>query len=416
MNELSNNPFYVKEGRYYYRRIDPLIMEDFKYILSNLFNFNSNCDITKINLYYNNYLDIFRNNFPSYKKSKNLSSVMGMEKNWTRLKYYTDRGYSKDEGLIKLSIAQNKTSLKSFIERYGEINGKIGYDAYLKKWKDSISKKDKSKLYEGFKLGSDMDLWLQRVNIVTGNLYTKEEIEIMFKEWRSKGFKSVWSEYRNGNRDKSILNTTIEHYLLKGMDQEEAEIALSDRQSTFSLKKLIGKYGVEEGRKKWDERQAKWKFTMDSKSQEEKERILKSKIIKFPRYSLESKKIFETLISLFKDTKIEFFYADKEMLLYNRQEKKPYFYDLSIPKIKVIVEYNGSTFHPNMDILTEKEIENWKEPYSKMNAQSKTDLDTKKLEFARKLGYDVYVIWDTDNIKIKIQELYKIIKNKIDLL
>ena len=50
----------------------------------------------------------------------------------------------------------------------------------------------------------------------------------------------------------------IEYYLKQGMTEEEARVALSERQSTFSLEKCIEKYGEEEGKKRWQKRQKKW--------------------------------------------------------------------------------------------------------------------------------------------------------------
>lgn len=46
------------------------------------------------------------------------------------------------------------------------------------------------------------------------------------------------------------------------MTEEEAKLALKKRQSTFSLKKCIEKYGVEEGTKKFNERQEKWQKSL----------------------------------------------------------------------------------------------------------------------------------------------------------
>jgi hypothetical protein len=57
---------------------------------------------------------------------------------------------------------------------------------------------------------------------------------------------------------KEQTSTTVEYYLAKGMNQQEAEQAQKDRQSTFSKKKMIAKHGEEEGLKKWEERQKKW--------------------------------------------------------------------------------------------------------------------------------------------------------------
>lgn len=57
---------------------------------------------------------------------------------------------------------------------------------------------------------------------------------------------------------KEQMSTTIEYYLAKGMNHEEAEKALKERQSTFSKKKMIEKFGEIKGLKIVKERNDKW--------------------------------------------------------------------------------------------------------------------------------------------------------------
>jgi len=59
--------------------------------------------------------------------------------------------------------------------------------------------------------------------------------------------------------DNDNDTTTIQYWLKKtNGNVEEAELLLAERQSTFSLKKCIEKYGEEEGTKIWGDRQEKW--------------------------------------------------------------------------------------------------------------------------------------------------------------
>lgn len=50
----------------------------------------------------------------------------------------------------------------------------------------------------------------------------------------------------------------LEYYTNKGMSIDDAKTALKKRQTTFSLEKCIEKYGENEGRKRWLDRQEKW--------------------------------------------------------------------------------------------------------------------------------------------------------------
>ena len=61
------------------------------------------------------------------------------------------------------------------------------------------------------------------------------------------------------NRDNSCNNTHLEYWLKKcNGDEKLAKECLRNRQSTFSLKKCIEKYGEEVGLKRFNERQEKW--------------------------------------------------------------------------------------------------------------------------------------------------------------
>lgn len=70
-----------------------------------------------------------------------------------------------------------------------------------------------------------------------------------------------------------IHNTQIKYYLNKGLSQEEAKLALSKRQETFSLEKCIERHGDELGTVVWEDRQRKWQETINNKPQEEIDRI-----------------------------------------------------------------------------------------------------------------------------------------------
>lgn len=55
-----------------------------------------------------------------------------------------------------------------------------------------------------------------------------------------------------------VLQSQIGYWLKQGLTEEEALLKLKERQTTFSLEKCIEKYGEEEGRKCWKQRQEKW--------------------------------------------------------------------------------------------------------------------------------------------------------------
>ena len=126
---------------------------------------------------------------------------------------------------------------------------------------------------------NDKCYWLLQINPTTGTTYSEEEAIIKATEFHkqisAKGTaasKVTDAYYKNPHK----RNTRIEYYLNKGMTVEEAKVALSERQSTFSKDKCIEKYG-EDGLKVWEERQNKWQETLNSKSAKEIKAINKKK-------------------------------------------------------------------------------------------------------------------------------------------
>ena len=109
----------------------------------------------------------------------------------------------------------------------------------------------------------------------------------------------------------------IEFWTNKGLSEEDANILLSERQSTFSLEKCIEKHGNEKGLFVFNERQKNWQETLNSKSDKEIKLINSSKSSSLDmcikRYGLEvgtlfhnniNKKKSETLISLNKEKRL----------------------------------------------------------------------------------------------------------------
>lgn len=75
----------------------------------------------------------------------------------------------------------------------------------------------------------------------------------------------------------ATTNTQIGYWTNKGYSEDEAKLKISERQRTFTLEKCIEKYGEEEGKNRWKERQNKWITTLSLKSKEEIKRINEQK-------------------------------------------------------------------------------------------------------------------------------------------
>lgn len=372
-------------------------------------------DSSRLSAIFHSYIQKFNSNFfPAYKKSK-LHQALSFCNINSKIEFYLDRSYSYESAVRELNLRQNTVSLESFIIRFGPDEGSKRYDSYVEKWKNSIKKHDKEELYKNWK--NIPENYLKKINPKTGKVFSLEEAEIKIKEDLSKGFKKVWREYREGQREKAFVNTTLDYYRSRGLTTEEAFLALKERQATFTLEKCIHKYGPEEGIRRFKERNEKWQKTLNSKTDEEKKQIMLSKTKNLCRYSRESVIFFESLLN---DTSLKFLknydvnYGKNEMVLWNHVDKRPYFYDLSIPALKIIIEYNGSTFHPDINRLNEKELLNWKCPLTKLTGPEKYKKDKEKNDFAISLGYDLLVVWDHEEFWKKSKKCKELIKRKYD--
>jgi len=79
--------------------------------------------------------------------------------------------------------------------------------------------------------------------------------------------------------------------------------------------------------------------------------------------------------------------------------------DLCNPELKIVIEYNGDVYHCNPKHWNEDEYSN----LIKMTAGEKWKKDATRYEMLNKMGYQVIVVWESDWIMNKLQEINRII-------
>lgn len=138
-----------------------------------------------------------------------------------------------------------------------------------------------------------------------------------------------------------IHPTTKEYYLNKGYSETEAVYLLKERQRTFTLEKCIEKYGSEEGRLKWMQRQEKWLNNY--------QKVNYSKISQEMFIS-----IYEELLKMGFDNKVYFAKLDDSNKIHNTNKNYEYrlklnesyiLPDFFIPDLKLIIEFDGTYYH-----------------------------------------------------------------------
>lgn len=146
------------------------------------------------------------------------------------------------------------------------------------------------------------------------------------------------------DKQKSVVKvsqTQIGYWIKKGFSEEEAKNKISELQKTFSLEICIRKYGEEEGKKRWLDRQERW-----------------AKNYKKFNYSKKSQDLFIKIYSEIKDDFKEIYFATlkSKNLFKDPEERRNYekvikidelvlVPDFFIPESKKIIEFDGVYWH-----------------------------------------------------------------------
>jgi len=195
-------------------------------------------------------------------------------------------------------------------------------------------------------------------------------------------------DVKTRSENKRVLPNQIEYWLKKGFNENEAIEKISKSQSTFSLNKCIKKYGIKEGTEIFNNRQVKWKNTMNLKSDEEKIRISKAKN---SAYSKISQKLFFEIYDIIKDKFNDIYFADLNEEYCIISENRSQLPDFCILDNKKIIEFYGDESHCNPKMFNETFI-NW----VKDKAIDKWKYDEERLLRLKAKGFQVLVIWESD--------------------
>jgi hypothetical protein len=230
--------------------------------------------------------------------------------------------------------------------------------------------------------------------------YTEEDAilkskEVM-KEIHQKTSKKLTS---NPEKYASKYPTKVEYYLDKGYDLETAKNEISKIQNRFSLQGCIEKWGEELGREMWKKRQDKWMKSLTENGN------LKG------GYSKISQDLFNKIIDIYNKKDLEeVYFWQKNKEFYIKSDKKIYLYDFTDLKNKKIIEYNGDQYHANPLIYSPTSMPH---PYHKSNnftSEKIWENDKIKIETAKKEGFDVLIVWDSEYKKNPKQIIDKCIE------
>jgi hypothetical protein len=313
--------------------------------------------------------------------------------------------YGLENGLIKYN--ENKVKFKNKLTPY-----KIEY--WLKRGfseNDSIKeiekfKRNKSTSKYGFILRHGVEKGLELFNNFK-NTSKHTENKYIEKYGEKEGLKK-WNDYTTKKREKSVF--TALYWINKGYSKEESEF-LRQEFHKMNLNTSSVTYWISKG---LTENEAIDKIT----------NIYLKRRVLFTKASKESLNKFSKILKFLNTNNITYKIGVKgnnEFSIYDKENKKLNFYDLTIPSLKLIIEYNGERFHPNPNKLTKEEWKEWKAYRFEKNITNEICLDADtiykndlyKIKLAESNGYEVFTVWSSDN-KDKISEkIINIIKTKI---
>lgn len=297
-----------------------------------------------------------------------------------------------------------------------------------------------------------VDNWLNKINEKTGELYTKEEADYKIKSfrklnkeyWLESGFSEEESldkvkEFQKENSNKFIkkilenpenytdrTETQLNYWIKKGYNLYDSEERLKKRQDTTSLEFHNNRYGEEDGLIRYNKRISNIAYTSSRKYYVDKYGIiegnklydirLKNRIVPMSKASKESfyflKDIYKYLRKNGIDKSDIYWGVGHSNEWFINTGSNLFFYDFTIPKLNIIIEYHGKMFHPNPEKILDKD--NWKCLYSGLSYDIVLKSDMIKKQIAMDKGYEYITVYSDDNLYLKINEIIKKIDTKIN--
>lgn len=315
----------------------------------------------------------------SFPKEWSKSKIISRTKIIVAILQNNDNGY---ESIVEEYFNTNSTKRKLEIKY-----GKHHVDQFTKK----LKKRNKPNVVSHLTI----EYWLKRG-------FSLEDAKMKIsKTQRNNAFKRSKSSYKNFSKK---IKHSLDYWMKLGYSVEEAEILREPYldKCKNNLECMIERHGENLGTKKYFSRIEKYKSSMiDNIGNRKTGGYVSKESLKFfiPLYKycrklgLKREDIFLGVTG-----SKEFFIKDN-----NANYNTGKFYDFTIKSLKIIVEYNGTYWHP-------RNREEWKNP---------TDFDTAlasdiyKQNLAKNIGMDYNVVWSDDDkvealnyLKQHIKETY----------
>lgn len=346
-------------------------------------------DRANIQLYINQHSDNEKKYL--YKKIDEMSLL-----NFTESKIISRiRVYS---GIIKISEETNDNTWDNLYERYWSTNSQtiklslIKTKEELELWKNKLKSRPKP---------TNISCWSTQYWIDEG--FTIDQSISKVKTIQSTNAKKRTREsYSNFSKK---IKYSLDYWVNKGYTIEESEILREPHLLPMlnDLNSMKSRYGETEGTKRHKKKIAKYTATMQE--------LLSSR--RTGGYvSKESLKFFIPLYKKIRKLGIprsDIYFGingSREFFIRrpNIKENSGMFYDFTIPKLNIIIEYNGTFWHP-------REKHNWSNSFVDFDYAKAKDVDRNNLALSRNM--DMFIVWSDDDKESVAEKLFNIIQERI---
>lgn len=272
-----------------------------------------------------------------------------------------------------------KTSLEKLIVGWGHKIGTI---------KDSEYKQKKHLAHLGKSTESifKVDFWVRKRG------YNLEDAKNIVSQYQRNNANKAHYKGRNYKKENPI---SLEYWRHRGYTNEEAECLRGPYLNVCAttLDAFIDRWGLDVGTIKFYEKQLKWQNTL-------KTRYNVTSFCELTRGAA-SKQSLKVFVPLYKKLRRVYrlqthdiawgISGSREYVLRDTHRDMVYFYDFTIRPWKIIIEFNGTFWHPKSENDT-----TWEGTRRGISVSEKWNYDSQKNVCARTHGFTVLTVWSDD--------------------
>lgn len=132
-----------------------------------------------------------------------------------------------------------------------------------------------------------------------GSVKDSKSLDFHIRKYGKERGAEIYNEKKNNGYFKRTSNACIEYYLERNYTEEEAIELIKERQAVGKLERFIERYGMQEGIKRWEERQIKWQKSLSNRNPEDIKLTNKKRnpVIAYKARGFEKEKIAELLMA-----------------------------------------------------------------------------------------------------------------------